>query len=362
MVSNLRRTGPTSQLLGILRHVDRSRFEPVVITLSREPADSMAGAFAALDARVESLGMSRLGALVQGDSRRLIERLLGTVLRDGSVVHTQGIRSDVLSARHLADVPRVCTARNDPRADYPAKYGRIVGRWMARTHLRAFRSLPVVVACSSALADTLKGYGIEARVIRNGVDAAHYRPPLQAERAEARAQLGVPEGARFGLIVGALSARKDPLTVVRAARATSSPHLRWVFLGSGPLAPDCRREAGDDRRIRFAGQVSDVATWLRAADFFVSASRSEGLPNAALEAMASGLPLVLSDIGPHRELQELSPASVILFPCGDADALAKALGAARATSVPDVSAIGSKRMSASYQDLYQRIAQGTAGR
>ncbi len=367
LVSTLRRAGPTSQLFNLLRHLDLARFDPVVVTLSPEPADSMLADFQAFGTRVLTLSMSRLRALVNRGWRDDIERLIGASISRGCVLHSQGIRGDVIASRHLAGVPRVATARNYPHDDYPLKFGRLPGLLMARTHLKAFRALPNVVACSSTLAALLRKQGVDAAVIPNGVETATFRPAIQTERAELRARLGLPPAARIGVSVGALSARKDPGLVVRALRAAGDPGLALVFLGEGPLEAECKREAGGDSHIRFAGQVDDVTPYLRAADFFVSASRAEGLPNAVLEALACGLRVVLTDIGPHRELLELAPAAGEAVPVGDERALTAAIVRAAAASGTRPEAglleqLGAERMSKSYQDLYVRLSAAGAGR
>ena len=64
LASTLRRGGPTTQLLNIVRYLDGDRFEPVVVTLSPEPADSMRSSFENLGVRVESLLLSRLRGMV----------------------------------------------------------------------------------------------------------------------------------------------------------------------------------------------------------------------------------------------------------------------------------------------------------
>jgi glycosyltransferase involved in cell wall biosynthesis len=361
LVSTLRRAGPTSQLLNILRHVERHRIEPAVVTISPEPADSMLDQFQRLGIPIHTLGLSRLRAFTRRRWRRDIGRLTGAPLDDSCVLHSQGIRADLVASRWLAGIPRVATARNYPYDDYPLKFGRLPGLWMARSHLRAFRRLPNVIACSSVLADQLREHGIEAGVIRNGVDTGWFRPASADERARMRASLSLPPAACIGVSVGALSARKDPALIVRALRAAADPRLAIVFVGGGPLEAECRRAAQGDDRVRFAGQVADVTPFLRAADFFVSASRAEGLPNGVLEAMACGLHLVLTDIGPHRELLELAPASGESVPVGDEGAFADAIGRVRVAghAPPDaglMEQIGAERMSKGYQDLYRRLA------
>ena len=171
------------------------------------------------------------------------------------------------------------------------KYGPIFGRWMARRHLHVFRALPLVVACSSTLAKLLRNHGLEATVIRNGVDTSKYRPASSAQRAQVRAELNLAEGARVGVCVASLIALKNPLSIVRAVKSIDFPTLVMIFVGGGTLEQLSRREAQARERIRFAGHTDSVLRYLHAADFFVSASRSEGLPTAALKLLHVVFPL-----------------------------------------------------------------------
>jgi glycosyltransferase involved in cell wall biosynthesis len=351
------------QLLNIVRNLDRRQFHPVIVTLSPEPGESMLASFREIGVEIRSLAMSRIGALFHRDWRRDIEQLLGFRLDGRSVIHSQGIRGDTISARWLGGLPRVTTARNYPHADYLPKFGPLLGRWMASRHLLVYRSLPTVVACSSTLSESLARHGISSVVIRNGVDTSKFTGASSEERARLRSELGLAAEARIGVCVGALSARKDPLQVILAAREVDVPSLSIVFVGRGSLEDFCCRAAEGDGRFRFVGQLADAAPYLRAADFFVSASHSEGLPNAALEAIACGLYCVLSDIGPHREILELAPWAGELFAVRDLHALAAALK--RVTGRTEVPAglatgviaetLGAKFMSERYQELYLRL-------
>ena len=257
----------------------------------------------------------------------------------------------------------MATARNYPYDDYVMKYGSVLGRWMARTHLQAFHGLPLVVACSSTVASRLRSHGIETTVVRNGVDTQRFSSALPEKRAELRAEMKLARNARVGVCVGSLIARKDPLSVVSAIKALNVPDLVVVFVGGGRLEAQSRREAHGDERIRFTGHVENVLSYLQAADFFISASRSEGMPNAALEALACGLPVVLSDIEPHRELLETAPTAGELFALDDIPALAAAIrqAAARTTSptglLPAQAAeiLGAEHVSRRYQEIYLRL-------
>ncbi|MBE0641903.1 MAG: glycosyltransferase, partial [Bacteroidales bacterium] len=116
LVSTLRRTGPTHQLLYLLSHLNAQEFEPLVITLSPEPDDSMMETFLDLGIPVYTLGQGRLSGMVMG--RLKLERMISDLKPD--LLHTQGLRPDLLGLS-LGGRPVVSTQRNDPFLDYPAK-------------------------------------------------------------------------------------------------------------------------------------------------------------------------------------------------------------------------------------------------
>lgn len=164
------------------------------------------------------------------------------------------------------------------------------------------------------------------------------------------------------ITVGHLSSGKHPLTVVRGFLAgEAGKHGFLVLLGEGPLKTECEKLSCGRSNVRIAGRVRNVADYLQAADVFVSASLTEGCPMAVIEALACGLPVVLSDIGPHREIVRLAPQSGRLFPTKDVSALAEVLEEIMSENYSSLSkaALGivcahfnARRMSAQYQALY----------
>jgi glycosyltransferase involved in cell wall biosynthesis len=102
-----------------------------------------------------------------------------------------------------------------------------------------------------------------------------------------------------------------------------------MLVGDGPEAASLRRELAErglGERVTFAGgrHPEEVARWLQAADGFVLASHNEGLPNVVLEAMASGLPVVATDVGGTREAV-LEGVSGFLVPARNVEELAQAM-------------------------------------
>jgi glycosyltransferase involved in cell wall biosynthesis len=109
--------------------------------------------------------------------------------------------------------------------------------------------------------------------------------------------------------VGRLIGVKNPAAVLHGFRRAASQSGQLRFIGDGDLREQLLREraaAGLDHCVSFSGVIprDDVYRQLAGADLFVSASRGEGLPVAALEAMACRCPVILSDIEPHREIAD----------------------------------------------------------
>jgi glycosyltransferase involved in cell wall biosynthesis len=146
-------------------------------------------------------------------------------------------------------------------------------------------------------------------VIYNGVDSAHFEPVAAFEEAKRlRAKIGVgPQGLLIGT-VGKMRPEKNQevlLTALRRLRV-SGVDVHLVIAGDGPLRDFLRRRAAElevANRVTFIGEVEDVRTVLTAMDVFVLPSTAvESFSNAALEAMAIGRPVILSDIGGAREM------------------------------------------------------------
>lgn len=315
VVSSLPPSGPTTQLLHLLHYLDRERFIPSLIVLSPECSNRSARSEIPCDVIVHSLNLGRLSAFGRGP-RRLYRILKGL---DPQIVHTSGARPDGWVSRLTGHWHHLATLRNDPVQDYPSRFGELTGRALAFWHLRALRRVRKRVTCSTELARLYsRKYGISAQAIRNGVDTDHFRPSHEAPS----------ERLRF-VWVGSLIPRKDPYLMLDAFQQAfpqddlglSSPGLS--MLGDGPLRNQFASEA-DRPGVSLTGAV-DPTPHYRRASWFVSTSRSEGLPNAVLEALACGVPALLSDIPAHREVAERAGEAVRLVPERSTETWAQAL-------------------------------------
>ncbi|MBI1752005.1 MAG: glycosyltransferase [Acidobacteria bacterium] len=182
----------------------------------------------------------------------------------------------------------------------------------------------------------------KTRVIPNGMLASSY--PAAASREAVRAELGIPADTFLWLAVGNLRPAKDYPTLLEAAGrcAAAHPAFRLCVVGGGEeldsLLADVEAHGLQDR-VRFLGQRADVPRLLAAADAFVLSSAWEGLPNTVMEAMASALPVVATDVGGVSELIEEAHSGFIVPPRRPAS-LADRMGALMALPAEARSAMG----------------------
>jgi glycosyltransferase involved in cell wall biosynthesis len=234
--------------------------------------------------------------------------------RSIAVVHTSDLYANIfgLPGAALAGVPVRVGNRREINPD----------KSTAQITLQraAYSCAHVVVANSRAAANRLRAEYVPAgkiAVIPNGLDVKHF-------------EHGRHERPRRNVVVVAnLRPEKghDVLIDASARVLAQVPDARFDVVGGGPEG-DALLARCDARRVRhafrFLGHQEDVAACLTAGDIFVLPSRSEAFPNAVLEAMAAGLPVVASDVGGVSELID-DNSTGLLVPAGDPVALANRL-------------------------------------
>lgn len=298
---------------------------------------------------------------------------LRRMLRDlrPDIVHTYNIGAiDTALCARLAGVRRVIHAEHGRDASDP--HGRSVKyRWMRRALSPAIN---VFVAVSEDLSTWLaKDVGIpqkKIRVIYNGIDTEQYHP--EGHEASSGAESFAPRGSMVIGSVGRLDSVKAYDVLLQAFAQVSQSDVtidpRLVLVGDGPerAALEYRiHKLGLASRVWMAGERDDVPRLLQVLDVYVCSSIAEGMALTIIEAMASGLPVIATQVGGNPELV-VSQETGTLVPPGDPDALAQAL--ASGLGQPDMlhkqGRAGRKRaqahfsvdaMTAGYCALYDRL-------
>ena len=230
-----------------------------------------------------------------------------------------------LLARRLFGTPYLLSLRG---GDVPGFLPETLGamhRATAPLNRRVWEGASVLVANSAGLRDLAsEQMGLPVELVPNGVDLDAFSPAPTALEGEER------QGRRplRALFVGRLVEQKGVRYLLEAMEGLP---LEATIAGAGPEEDALRRMAaslGIQERVRFCGWVGRDALpgVYREADVFVFPSFEEGMPNVVLEAMASGLPVVATDIYGHRELVT-DGENGFLVPVADPSALKRAFTA-----------------------------------
>ena len=253
-----------------------------------------------------------------------LRRALCRVAPTADIVHCHQALWEAAAAgwaRRQISIPVVVQpAASGPYGEYHiwrrTRGRRLLRRWIHRCdHF---------VAISREIEQELIDWGVAPdRITRlaSGVDTEQFSPGKSPVEHE------LPPRPRV-LFVGRLHPQKELPTLLRAWRevARSMPGT-LVVVGTGPEEASLRalsNELGIGDRVVWVGAVEDVVSYYRAGDLFVLPSASEGMSNALLEAMATGLAPVVSRIGGNTDLVEDGRTGVVVEP-GSSDSLARAL-------------------------------------
>ena len=162
-------------------------------------------------------------------------------------------------------------------------------------------------------------------VIHTGIDPTPYRQPV--DKIHLKTTLGIPPSSPVIGSVGRLSEQKSPVDFVRLAETVykSRPDAHFVWVGDGPLEEEVQKLSNSlqlDTVIHWLGHRNDVPQLLHIFDCFVLPSRWEGFPLVILEAMASGVPVIATNIpGTCEAIRH--EVNGLLAPVGDYETMAR---------------------------------------
>ena len=252
-------------------------------------------------------------------SLRALMRLIRAVSPQAIVTHSSTDRWLVsLATRPMRARPAVVRTRHVSARVKPGALSRwLYGRVPAR----------VVTTGEALRRQLIADLDLDpARIVSipTGVDLDRFQP---GDKAEARRQLGLPDGRLIG-IVATLRSWKGHRFLLGALTDPALADAHLAIVGDGPQA-DALAEAvttlGLGARVIFAGRQNDVVPWLRAFDVFaLPSTANEGVPQALMQAMASGLPVVTTPVGAIGELVAEGKTG-LMVPPEDPAALAAAL-------------------------------------
>lgn len=288
-----------------------------------------------------------------------------------AIVHTHNANAHYHTVAAAIGLPaasapaRMLNTRHGMGAARP----RSRGEWLYR---RTMRRTDVVAAVCEAARARFAAHGVRPRrallAVPNGIRVDDFAPACDERRAALCGALALAPGTRIVGTVGRLNPVKDQRALLQAFSRLHAGlrDTALVLVGDGALRAALEAEAaalGIADAVRFLGDRGDVRQLLQGFDAFALSSRSEGYSMALLEACASGLPIVATDVGGNREIVA-DGGNGLLVPAAQPEILADALAAilrdpARAAAMGRAGRAWALReasidtMAARYESLYR---------
>lgn len=322
LIDTYRIGGPGKTIINSARYIDRSRYRVHVGSFTSGDPERDEFARAVREAAIPQLELKetrRFNPSHVVDIRRYLKA------HRIAVLHAHGYRTDVLGYAAAAGTPTALVTTHHGWIKN-TRSQRLFGR-LARALCERFDGVEIV---SRRLADELSPAFRQSprlAVVHNGIVLDDYRP--RGLRDDARRALGVGAADRLIGVIGRLSPEKGCLEMLDAfaAIARRVHGARLAFVGEGPLEPELTRrveDAGLQPLVRFVRHQTPILPLYEAVDVVVSPSRTEGLSNVILEALAVGRPVVATRVGGNEEIVE-NGVSALVVPALQPAALAEAV-------------------------------------
>jgi glycosyltransferase involved in cell wall biosynthesis len=228
------------------------------------------------------------------------------------------------AARQLWGIPAIAKGAGVEKI---GEMGSAYGSLLRRAKLSYLsRHLDAVIGTVSLMNREYEEYGFRKQQIHqipNGVDIDRFKPVTSSQKQELRRRWGLPEGSLLAIYTGRISPEKGVDILLESwAHRPETPEALLLILGEGP-----EREKLEKRgipNVRWLGKKQNVADFLSVADILILPSRGEALSNSLLEAMATGVACIATNVGGTPEVLDHGKIG-LLVPPEDSAALTSAL-------------------------------------
>jgi glycosyltransferase involved in cell wall biosynthesis len=308
VIDGLTRAGTETQLLALIRALNRGRVRPSLCLLGGQDAESRA--LTPEDCPVISLGLTKV---LRPRAAVAATRLAAFWRRHQvNVVQTYFLDSTYFAVplARLCGIHHVVRVRNNVGywlTPVHRRLGRLVGRLATATLTNSEDGQRAIIAAESLPSDRVK-------VIENGVDLGRFRPGRPPDTTGRTVRVGAVANLRPVKNI-------DGLIRVAERLCREDSRLHFEVAGEGDQRPDLERaihQAGLSGRFVLRGAVSDIPDFLASLDVAVLCSHSESMSNAVLEYMAAGRAIVATAVGANSRLVRHGREAIIVPPRDEA--------------------------------------------
>lgn len=296
VISSLSNQGPPNVLYNIIQYMNFSIFDISIITMVPEQEISRIEEFRALPIKIIQMSPNKIQNPISMffTLKKSVERI------NPNIIHTHCPRSMFLVPFLSSKYKKVETVHIFPGVQQKVMYGKWKGEIVIVLSHFFTKKMDLPIACSESVAQSYwdeQHYKMKA--IPNGSSLSLWQYDKE-QKAKLRKEFGLKENVKYFVFIGRFSQEKNPDMIIRAFEELKDDRIGLLMLGNGELYDELKKR--ETENIKMPGFKSNVYDYLKASDFYISASDVEGLANTLLESMTVGLPCVLSDIPSHKEV------------------------------------------------------------
>ena len=216
------------------------------------------------------------------------------------ILHAHCPRSLYLMGFLPPKYKRIYTIHNYPGYLQYILYGKLKGQIIIELNHYFTKKCHLPIACSESISieyQQKKKWDIKA--IPNGASLPIWTGNNE-EKKRLKKELNLKEDVKYFIFIGRFSKEKNVDVIVEAFNLLKRKDIELIMLGNGPMWEELNLKKGNN--ITLPGFTTQVYEYLKATDYYISASEVEGMPNTILENMSVGNPMLLSDIPSHQEI------------------------------------------------------------
>lgn len=295
VISSLANSGPVNVLLNTVKFLDKSQFDIHIITLFEESKYSRLDDFKKLKIIISQSTLPKKKKLAAYLRLRSSLKKMKPI-----VVHSHCVLSLGYLMRIHGTFEKVHTIHMHPMQFFILKYGKMKGWLMTNLYSQGYRKMNKVIVCANHLEKKIeRGGRIKTTAIRNGVDTTLFNKVSLEKKEELKRKAGYEDKVIY-LMNNRLSPEKNNAFVLRNFPKEGNAQL--IILGDGKDEEGIALNSKEKPNVSWVRYTDKVFQYLQMSDYYISASKTEGLPMAVLEAMSCGVSPILSDTPSHREL------------------------------------------------------------
>ena len=353
IVYNLVNAGPENVLYDICSNINRKEYNPIIVVLRRlESGISIEYKFQQLEIEVIHFDFNTIE--LEFFNNRVANQIKSVLSRYNEyIIHAHGFHPALIASK--LKKTSICTVHCISGEDFIMSNGKLLGTYMCWELDNILKRIDYPVAISNYMCDYYKSrINKDIYCIYNGVGAHK----LVEDRICLREKLHIQQNVYVIIVVGVLSGRKNTLMIIDQLKKSDYDFL-CLIIGDGPQKTDCIKMIQNDHRFRLEGFKEKIMEYQNIADLCISAALSEGLPLSVLEAINVGVPMLMSDIPPHKEIEDSikleSVKTFSLNPCNLLECFEKMYSCSfdrNELARKACMRFGSKTMSIEYEKIY----------